>query len=53
MCSLKVAIFTGVLLQVKTFVLYPDHYDHEVLPGEKKNISEALSLSQLYTGWNV
>ena len=34
MCSLKVAIFTGVLLEVKTLVLYPYHYDHEVLPGE-------------------
>ena len=34
MCSLKVAIFTGVLLQVKTFVLYPHHNDCEVLPGE-------------------
>ena len=32
MCSLNVAGFTGVLLQVKTFVVYPHHYDHEVLP---------------------
>ena len=34
MCSLQVAILTAVLLQVETFVLYPGHYDQEVLPGE-------------------
>ena len=34
MCSLWVAILTSVLLQVKAFVLYPCHYDQEVLPGE-------------------
>ena len=34
MCSLKVAILTAVLLQVKTFALYPRHYDQEMLPGE-------------------
>ena len=28
------AILTVVLLQVKTFVLYPNHYDQEVLSGE-------------------
>ena len=27
-------MFTGVLLQVKTFVLDPHRYDHEVLSGE-------------------
>ena len=43
MCSLKVAISTGVLLQVKTFVLYPHRYDHEVLPGEVQTLFKALS----------
>ena len=33
MCSFKVAIFTGGLLQAKTFVLYPHRYDHEGLLG--------------------
>ena len=43
MCSLKVAIFTGALLQVKTIVLCPRHYDHEVLPGEVQMFFKALS----------
>ena len=30
MCSVKVAILIAVLLQVKTFVLYPLHYNQEV-----------------------
>ena len=34
MGSLKAAILTAVLLQIKAFVLYPRHYDQEVLPGE-------------------
>ena len=25
---------TGILLQVKTSVLYPHHYHHEVVPGK-------------------
>ena len=43
MCSLKEANFTAVLLQVKTFVLYPRHYDQEVLPGEVQMFFKALS----------
>ena len=34
MYSLWAAILTPILLQVKTFVLYPHHYDQEVLPKE-------------------
>ena len=48
MCSPKVAIFTGVLLQVKTFVLYTHHYDHEVLPGEVHTFFKALSRRSYY-----
>ena len=48
MCSLKVASFTGVQLQVKTFVLYPHHYDHEVLPGELQTFFKALSRKSYY-----
>ena len=48
MCSLKLAIFTGVLLQVKTFVLYPHHYDREVLPGEVQTFFKALSRWSYY-----
>ena len=36
-------MFTGLLLQVKTCVLYPHHYDHEVLPGEVQTFFKALS----------
>ena len=43
MCSIKVAIFTGVMLRVKTSALYPLHYDHEVLPGEVQMFFKALS----------
>ena len=42
MCSLKVAILTAVLLQVKAFVFYPCHYDQEVLPGEVQMFFKAL-----------
>ena len=47
MCSLKVATFTGVLLQVKAFVLYLHHYDHEVLSGEVQLFFKALSKRSL------
>ena len=48
MCSLKLAIFAGVLLQIKTFVLYPHHYDREVLPGEVQTFFKALSGRSYY-----
>ena len=41
--SLLVAILTAVLLQVKTFVLYPHHYDQEVLLGEVHMFFKALA----------
>ena len=47
MCSLKVTIFTGVLLQIKAFVLYPHRYDHEVLSGEVQTLFKALSKRSL------
>ena len=47
MCSLKVGIFTDVLLQVKTFVLYPHRYDHEVLSGKVTMFFKALSTRSL------
>ena len=34
MYSLQKAIVTAALLQVKNFVLYPGHFDQEVLLGE-------------------
>ena len=43
MCSLKVAILSDVLLQVKIFILYPRHYDQEVLSGEVQMFSKALA----------
>ena len=43
MCSLQVAILTAVLLQVKTFVLYPHHYDQEVPPVEVQMFFKALA----------
>ena len=39
--------FTGVLLQVKVFVLYPHRYDHEVLSGEVQTFFKALSKRSL------
>ena len=48
MCSLKLAIFTGVLLQVKAFVLDLHHYDREVLPGEAQTFFKALSRRSYY-----
>ena len=52
MCSLKVAILTAVLLQVKTFVLYPRHYDQEVLPQEVqiffKGLGNKVLTSQIF-----
>ena len=43
MCSPKVAILTAVLIQVKTFVFYPRHYDQEVLPVEVQMFVKALT----------
>ena len=43
MYSFKVAILTVVLLQVKTFVLYPRHYDQELLPVEVQMFVKALT----------
>ena len=43
MCSLRVAILTAALLQVKTFVWYPRHYDQEVLPGEVQMFFKSLA----------
>ena len=45
MCSLWVAILTAVLLQVKSFVLYPHHYDQEVFPEEVQMFFNALATS--------
>ena len=39
----KVAILTAVLLQVKTFVLYPCHYDQEELLREVQMFFNALA----------
>ena len=47
MCSLKVAIFTDVLLQVKAFVLYPHRYDHEALSGKVQTFFKALAKRSL------
>ena len=41
--SLWVPILTTILLQVKTFVLYPHHYDQEVLPSEVQMFFKALA----------
>ena len=41
--ALWVAISTAVLLQVKTFVLYPRHYDQEALPEEVQMFFKALA----------
>ena len=46
MCSLKVAFFTDVLLQVKSFVLYQQRYDHEVHSGKVQTF-KALSKRSL------
>ena len=47
MYSLYVASLTAVLLQVETFVLYPRHYDQEVLPGEVQMFFKALATRSL------
>ena len=36
-------MLTAVLVQVKTFLLYPHHYDQELLPGEVQMFFKALA----------
>ena len=43
MCSLWVAMLTAILLQVKTFVLYPHYYNQEVLPVVVQMFVKALT----------
>ena len=42
MCSLWVAILTAVLLQVKTFVLYPHHYDPKRAPRGSTDVFQGF-----------
>ena len=48
-CSLKVAILTAVLLQLKTFLLYSRHYDQEVLRGEVQMFSRLWQQGRNFT----
>ena len=51
MCSLLVTILIAVLLQVKTFVLYPHYFDQKVPLIEVQMFVKALTTLQICLYW--